>query len=308
MSRRGVLLPAYLCHSMIQPFEEAGLHPQFYPVNADLSADLAEISRRVHDDTAAVMIMHYFGFPQPADLVTAAAQAFPHLTIIDDRTHVLLNPPALLPANGIAISSPRKWGPFPDLGIVEWPEADRSPNLLDRGYDLPFAGRRIVGGLLRALYFAWPTETLRKASLASLRRADEILDRRVRVCRGSPLSRLIWSHWDRARVVQRRRANYAYLLKHWPLKEARPLFPALPDAVCPLGFPIRTAARDDLRRQLIARRIYPPVHWLRPPQVDPDQFPAAAALAAEELTLVIDQRYNLQAMDHILETLCQTHL
>lgn len=304
--RDRVLLPAYLCHSMIQPFEEAGLHVDFYPVGRDLSAEAAQIAAAVTEATAAVMLMHYFGFPQPADLAGLLLSRFPRLTIIDDRTHVLLN---RLPAPGpgvIAISSPRKWGPFPDLGLVEWPAGEpRQDHLLDRGYDYAFGFWRLVGGFLRALFFAWPVEPLRRRSLAPLRRADALLDRRVRVCKASPFSRLMWRCWDQAVTIRRRRENYQYLLNHWSLKAAEPLFNTLPEGICPLGFPIRTPARDDLRRHLIANGIYPPVHWLRPDQIDSAQFPEAALLAQEELTLVIDQRYGIEHLDHVLEVLAE---
>jgi dTDP-4-amino-4,6-dideoxygalactose transaminase len=69
-----------------------------------------------------------------------------------------------------------------------------------------------------------------------------------------------------------------------------------------LGFPIRTADRQRLRQRLIAQQIFPPVHWVRPSEVPARDFPQAAALAEEELTIPIDQRYTLQHMDHILET------
>jgi hypothetical protein len=52
---------------------------------------------------------------------------------------------------------------------------------------------------------------------------------------------------------------------------------------------------------LVANRVYPPVHWDFPKEVDLESFPESARLAKEELTLPIDQRYSLRHMDVILE-------
>ena len=101
-----------------------------------------------------------------------------------------------------------------------------------------------------------------------------------------------------------RRVNYQYLLDNWPSALIEPLFPSLPEYVCPLGFPIRTKDRDKLQAFFATKGIFLPVHWLRPREVSPDEFPDAAMLAEQELTVPIDQRYGLQHMDYILEALC----
>ncbi|MFN2185742.1 MAG: DegT/DnrJ/EryC1/StrS family aminotransferase [Anaerolineae bacterium] len=307
--RDGVLLPAYLCHSMIQPFREQGLRIGFYPVASDLSIDPADVSERIDTTTLAVLWMHYFGFGQPLDLLSPLAKDHPHVAIIDDRTHMLgtdLLAAEMRSSAAVHVYSARKWGPFPDLGLVIWPKAPAASEplsgLMDGGYDFSFVFWRFVGVVLRTLYFAFPVEPLRGQSLSSFRRAEDRLDRRVRVCQASAISRFLWHHWQWADACRIRRANFRYLLERWAATDASPLCGELPDSVCPLGFPIRTADRERLRQRLIAHQIFPPVHWLRPAQVPACDFPQAAALAEEELTIPIDQRYTWQHMDRILET------
>ena len=310
--RDGVLLPAYLCHSMIQPFLEHGLRVDFYPVADDLSINPVEVAERVDGTTLAVMLMHYFGFSQSEDLLPAIVEEHPQVAIIDDRTHMLgtdLQARELGSTLSICLYSPRKWGAFPDIGLAIWPRSlalsEALPRLLDVAYDYGFAFWRLVGVLLRSLYFALPAETLRQRSLRPLHRADGLLDRRIRVCRSSPISRFLWHHWKWDEIWRIRRDNFQYLLDNWTTTEIEPLYQELPDSVCPLGFPVRTPEREDLRRRLISRQIFPPIHWVRPAEVPAQDFPRAAALADEELTIPIDQRYTLKQMDHILEVLCQ---
>ena len=309
--RNTVLLPAYLCHSMIQPFHELGLDVRFYPVGSDLSIKPSEVLERLDHNTVAVMLMHYFGFPQAENLAAQLIEHFPHLKVIDDRTHLLLSDLAneTRPSD-IAISfySPRKWGPFPDLGLVVWP-CSTEPSmmereLVDRGYDWPFGSLRLLGLFLRSLFFAWPIETLRQVSLWSLRRADALLDRRVKIRKASPISRLLWRRWNWEPAWHARRKNYQYLLDNWNSVDITPLFSKLPALVCPLGFPVRTEKREKLKQFFITKGIFPPIHWARPHQVSPDEFPAAAILSEQELTIPLDQRYGLQHMDSILEVIC----
>jgi len=309
--RDTVLLPAYLCHSMIQPLVELGLQVRFYPVESDLSIHLPEIYHRVSDRTLAVMLMHYFGFSQSGDPAASLARWFPSVVLLEDRTHLLLSDlhtGAVPLDSAIAVYSPRKWGPFPDLGIVVWPRQSHARALRaclpDKGYDWSFGFWRLLGLVLRALFFNWPIEALHRLSLWSFHRADAILDRRVQIRQASPLSRLLWRCWDWVNVWHVRRKNYQYLLDTWPVAHMEPLFKQLPASVCPLGFAIRTAKRDSLRQYLITKGVFSPIHWRRPPQVSPEEFPEAALLAEQELTIPIDQRYGLPHMEYIIEALC----
>jgi hypothetical protein len=310
--RDTILLPSYLCHSMIQPFLELGLQVRFYPVASDLSINPAEICSRIDDRTLAVLLMNYFGFHRPGDMAALLTNRFPHVTIIDDRTHMLLSDlnMGVSPSDSAIVTySPRKWGPFPDLGIVLWPRPSSDSGLrnclLDHGYDLHFVFWRLWGMLLRTMFFAYPAEVLRRLSLRPLHKADAILDQRMQIRHASPISRWLWRSWDWVAAWNVRRENYRYLFENWPSADMRPLFGKLPESVCPLGFPIRTAERARVKRCFISRRIFPPIHWLRPPQVSPDEFHEAATLAEQELTVPIDQRYGLRHMDYILETVCR---
>ncbi len=308
--RNTVLLPAYLCHSMIQPFAELGLKIRFYPVGQDLSIKSEEISKRIDEHTLTVLLVHYFGFPQTEDVAATLKEKFPSVAVIDDRTHLLLSDlqSEYASANAVAVYSARKWGPFPDLGLVIWPNSAGNGShhqLLDNGYDFPFGSWRLLGSLLRVPFFVWPSDLLRRLSLAPFHKADAILDRRVQIRFASPFSKVLWRFWDWMSAWRTRRENYQYLLCNWPSTDLEPLFKTLPPSVCPLGFPIRTEKRDDVKQYLLSRNIFPPIHWIRPPQLSAEEFPEATTLATQELTIPIDQRYGLKHMDHILESVCQ---
>lgn len=308
--RNMVLLPAYLCDSIIQPFVEQGVQVCFYPVGSKLTVHLSEVLERVNDQTLAILLVNYFGFGQHDNLVNHLAQELPDVAVIDDRSHLLLSDlfnEVPLTDKVIRIYSARKWGAFPDLGILTWShpkDSDSSyAHFIGKGYDWAFGLYRFLGMCLRALFFAWPAKGVGHASLWFAQHGELILDHRIQVKRASPISRWLWHFWNWETAWHIRRENYQYLLDNWSSKEITPLFETLPTSVCPLGFPIRSTERDRLRSWLISQRIYPPIHWLRSCYVSPSEFPEAATLAEQELTLPIDQRYGLQHMDYILEAM-----
>lgn len=309
--RDTVLLPAYLCHSMVQPFAELGLRICFYPIARDLAITADSVRSRMDDRTLAVMVMHYFGFSQSTDLVASILKESTDVSVIDDRTHLLLSDltgKTTPSSSAISIYSPRKWGPFPDLGIITWPEEERlsqQDRRVAHGYDWRFLAWRLLGGVPRSLFFVWPKESLRRLSRLTLLKAEAVLDRRVRMRRASPISRMLWNRWDWTTAAKIRRENYSYLLKNWPSSDTQPLFEEIPDTVCPLGFAVRSPERDNLQRYFISKGIYLPVHWQRPSQVSREEFPEAADLSEHELTIPIDQRYSSRHMDYILEAISQ---
>ena len=59
--KRNILLPAYHCPSGITPAIEAGLNPVFYRIRRDLSIDFDDLRAKVDANTAAILVIHYFG-------------------------------------------------------------------------------------------------------------------------------------------------------------------------------------------------------------------------------------------------------
>lgn len=306
-TRNCVLLPSYLCHTIIQPCLELGAEVAFYPVGRDLMIDARDIARRIDRHTLAVLILDYFGFPQDPGLTQRLLVEFPDIHLIDDRTHTLLSDlanPDRSDTGAIIVYSARKWAPFPDLGIVRWPTntaEDAKDHLLDAGCDLGFFSTRFAALVMRSLFLTLPCEIFRRWSRESVQKSERLLNGRCVLGGASPLSRLLWVTWDWRESWDTRRRNFGYLLEHWPRKAGQPLYGSLSEEICPLGFPVRTSNRSSLKERLIQHQVYPPVHWLLPKQVDTREFSDAARLADEELTIPIDQRYSLADMEHIVE-------
>jgi dTDP-4-amino-4,6-dideoxygalactose transaminase len=96
----------------------------------------------------------------------------------------------------------------------------------------------------------------------------------------------------------RRRTNFQLLLETFQADPAlravaTPLFPALPSRVSPLAFPVRVRGdRDRLRARLRELGVFCPVHWDLRHEPWITAFPQSRDLAATELSIPIDQRYQ----------------
>ena len=81
-----VLVPAYHSASMVPPVRWCGATPVFYRIGPDASVDLADVAARLGPATRAMMVTHYFGFPQDM----AAIRAFCDtrgLLLLEDCAH-----------------------------------------------------------------------------------------------------------------------------------------------------------------------------------------------------------------------------
>lgn len=83
-----VLLPAYHCPALVEPFIYAGYNIVFYPQLADLSSDLAFFNSLLSHDVTHVVVVRYFGFSQNAELLMRSAHNA-GIKVIEDNAHSL---------------------------------------------------------------------------------------------------------------------------------------------------------------------------------------------------------------------------
>ncbi len=83
-----VLLPAYHCPALIEPFIYAGYKIIFYPQLADLSSDLKVFNSLLTPDITHVVVVRYFGFSQNAELLMNSAHSAGK-KVIEDNAHSL---------------------------------------------------------------------------------------------------------------------------------------------------------------------------------------------------------------------------
>lgn len=84
-----VLLPAYHCPALVEPFLWCGYEVRFYPMQPDLTVDEAVFTQLLTPDVTHCLLVSFFGFQQNTQqLITLAARA--GKVVIEDCAHGLV--------------------------------------------------------------------------------------------------------------------------------------------------------------------------------------------------------------------------
>lgn len=106
-----ILVPTYHCPTMIRPASYLGLETRFYPLAERGQADLDFIETRFRTSRVqAVLLAHYFGFPQPIRRLRELCDRY-GVILVEDCAHALF---------GVADGAPPgSWG---DYAIASLPK------------------------------------------------------------------------------------------------------------------------------------------------------------------------------------------
>ena len=289
-------LPAYLCSSVMEAVHGSGIDYSFYMVRGDLSIDVDP------RHNSAILLIHYFGWQHPSAAALRAAIDTDVMLIEDASQSSLSSWVQDIDRRSVVVTNPRKFGPVP---VGAWCSIAKRP---------PNPDAIVLQQVEEALHAAWV-----KHAYLQERGATRDLDREagfvhafreLESALGSQptplalppqfLNLLAQVDWDRA--ADTRRANWEALRRQLP-PTVNPVTPELGSDTVPLGLPVRVARRDAVRASLAQAGVLCPVHWDLPAEVDPRRFPGAVDLSGEILTLPIDQRYELQDMQTLADSL-----
>ena len=289
-----VWVPSYLCREgILEAINAAGTIPRFYEVDYDLKVRSHHWISNVGSGDLVIFI-DYFGFPYDHRLAARVKEN--GAWVLEDACQALLSSTTGAYSDFVLFNMV-KWIGVPDGAILRYPSG------LPMG-DLPLESA--------------PAEWWLKALQASVIRRefdDGILTREwFKLFREtedtmptgpyamSQLAQTVMNYSiDYACLAMKRRDNYAALLEKL---EAYAIFPQLETGVVPVGFPVRVANRDAVRKALFDRRIYPPVHW-HLDGVVPSAFEDSLRLSRNIITLPCDQRYGRDDMERMAESFLQ---
>lgn len=302
---RRVLLPSYLCYSMLSPFQRLRVRSEHYRVLSDLSVDIDDLSQKVRADMEGtlVVVANYFGFPEREDLLCALSEIRRQGgLVLYDATHSTLceRPwPRMTPAYGpnVCIMSLRKSLPVVDGAVLVWLDGTE-PAFCDGKPQLDgFCSARALAMMLKSAHVADGFGS-REDYLLLFDQAEAALDNSFSPTSAmSPVSRSILKRMDIEKISRARRRNYSRLMTELErCEEVRAVFPGLPESAVPLGFPVVVEDRDLLWKRLKSCGVHADIHWMLPPEVCDKEYPESAWLAGRILTLPCDQRYSEEEM------------
>lgn len=325
-----VLVPAYHSPSMVPPVLHLGATPEFYRVGRDAGVDLDDLARRL-PGAGALMVTHYFGFPQHMAPIRALCDRY-GVPLLEDCAHSLFGAQGGRPLGAwgdYAAASTMKFLPSYDGGCVASAHHTLSGIRL-RSAGLLFEAKAALGALehsfahgrLRAAaaVLALPQRLLqalwrwRKRSLPPARQAiapaasesDFDFDPRWLDKRSAWFSRTLLRLSSRQRLCRSRRRHYQALEQAVQgLPGCRPLYPALPEQVVPWVFPLLVDDPEPVFQRLQAAGV-PLVRFGLPLWTGAEGCADAQALARHVLGLPCHQALSEQELAAIVTALRQS--
>jgi hypothetical protein len=291
-------LPAFSCHSVSQPFGQAGFTLRYYSA-AELHGE--ENSPANPQPGETVLFIHYFGRRNLHRLAQVPAWQRAGIYVVEDAAQAALTQ-EIGTSGHYAVTSLRKFLPQPDGALIG---SCHALEFTLAEPDETFVSAKAVAKLMRGAYAA-PATFLPLNELAESR-----LDHSAIVPKQlSWLSRQLMLRTDLVSVAARRRANWRSLydaVKAGLRSSVTALIPGMSDGEAPLGVPIRVSGgrRDELRKFLAEHSAFCPIHWRLPHVPQAAVLAADHRLAGEVLTLPIDQRMNDLHIRRLIELLQQ---
>ncbi|OQA55486.1 MAG: hypothetical protein BWY45_02203 [Euryarchaeota archaeon ADurb.Bin294] len=289
-------LPAYLCHSIIQPFREMGLNIDFYNHEHPL---IQNIDENIRD--SVILIIDYFGteFFRTEKIIKFLEQGN---SVIIDTTHSILNERRrkLCHEDLYYIASLRKTFPIPDGAVIFHSHNNLE---LDLGCSINYMSM-LDAMILKRFYLERTAEPsnvlnpdLKGLFLSLYTEYEECKDKEdVHISKIPLISLMILSNLRFNTLLGRRNRNIITIYENacnneiflFDIKEIRSPF------MLPLILQ-NNEKRDNLKNLLLKNNIYPPLHW-KIQGLIPEKFGYEHQLSSKILSIPIDQRYSTEDM------------
>jgi len=307
-SRDEILLPSYHCpEGVLRPIQEEGINIKFFKIKKNLSIDINDIKNKISDNTKALFVIHYFGFPQCIEEISELCKN-EELFLIEDCAHAFLSKyhGKLLGSFGdLSIFTYRKTIPVPDGALLVSNNSSLIPTHIDKKINLIRTIYSIIetSALILANvhnYFSLITPNILIGGLSYTGR--KLIKIYSKPTNPSHIFESLVHKFDLEKIISIKRENFKYLLKNLTIKDIKPLYTELPDGVCPLWFPILVENRDLVRKKLKKNEIFTPIFWKLPKEVDKREFQDSWGVSNKILSIPLGSLHeiNIQYIIKIL--------
>ena len=288
-----VWLPDWLCHTMVDAVEKAGLEYCFYELDADIKASIEALDKSGFKDGEAVLMINYFGLQDLIGITKSIKDAYSNAVVIEDDVQAFwVFSEKENPFADYCFTSLRKALPVSDGGLVK----TKRPMLRATGENT-FAPLKIKAGAMK--YHRGEEGINDEDYLKLFKEGDKLIPENYDSVMSLDSQRLFaGTELDWAK--KQRQANAAQLVAGLEEIGIKPMIPVSADSV-PLFVPIYLENRDEVRRRMFQHEVYCPVHW----PLDGMPVKRGADMAAHELSLIVDQRYKEINMSFIVNLLKQ---
>lgn len=283
-----VLLPDYLCGSMLLPVKALELEYGFYPIDEVLELE-EQTFTALYKPNTIVLVINYYGLKDLTKQVSFIRSLDKDAIIIEDDVQAYFEFKKPLGDVDFKFTSLRKTFAVPDGGLVK--TKHQLPVI-----EIPntFGQYKAAGALLKSFREGNFTDQI---YLELFEKGESIVDRELE-CGMSQIAEKLFGSLDEERVKVRRLNNAQYLIEQLEKIGIEPMLPLI-DGHVPLFVPIILQNRNEVRKRLFQHEVYCPVHW----PLEGMPIGRGSDMADHELSLIVDQRYSIRDMNEIINLL-----
>lgn len=303
-TNKRILLPAYTCKTVIDPFLHSGWECYYYKIDRNLRINRQHIISQAQKIKPAMVLTHpYYGMSlkqTEIETLNYIKTIFNECIFVEDITQCILTTerPYLF---DYFVGSIRKWCNIPDGGFIEPPICHKYEELPE---NTSFIWKQTDAMFLRGMYFSTGDELVKQISLRLYKDAVDCISHSIEPHRMSCLSKNLLSKFDLKESEQRRKQNYTHLY-NCLLKNStiQPICGNIENVdTASLYFPIYVHNRETIQQKLAKEHIYAPILW--PIAYDNVLIDDDVIYIYNHILLIpIDQRYGIDDMDKILKIL-----
>ena len=283
-----ILLPDYLCDTILVPIRKLDFEYTFFSLNDRLELEKDKF-KEVYKKDVAVLLINYYGLQDLTKQISIIRNIDADAIIIEDNVQAYYEFKKPLGDVDFKFTSLRKTFAVPDGGLVK------------TKYQLPKVEKPNTFGQYKAaaalLKFVREGNFNDQIYLEMFEKGESLIDSELG-CGMSQIAVKLYDALEEERVKIRRLNNAQYLIGQLDRIGLKPLLP-LNEGCVPLFIPIYLENRDEVRRRMFQHEVFCPIHW----PLDGMNVKQGANMAAHELSLIVDQRYTEEDMDLIVTLL-----
>ena len=292
-----ILIPSYLCPTILYNFEELGVKYKIYQINSDLSIDLEDVYNKIHkNNIKAMFFINYFGFyHNKKTLLCLGKLKNQGIILIEDSVQMLWFKKEDFIGDYV-FNSYRKFLPID--GAIILCKKIKNYDFIDDKYNSIIKIARYKKTLFNKFKIGNETEFLNLYE-----KAEQEYYKRKKIIGMDNESKKLLSMIDYNFILKKRLENYCYLYDR--LKENNKIKILYSKYSitnnCILGMPILIENRDSIRKKLREFNIYCPVHWNLSNEKWINEYDNSKDLSERILTIPISERNTIDDMERIVK-------
>jgi dTDP-4-amino-4,6-dideoxygalactose transaminase len=287
-----ILLPSYLCPTIIESVKKTKTAYSFYKVDRALNIDIDDLKNKLNEDITGVFIVDYFGFGYRTKEIELFEKISKRkIILIEDKVQGFFSKHPLI--GDFVFNSFRKFLPA-DGSVILF--NNKLENALPLNMFTNYLYFKTVGQFFRYLNYN-TVFNFEKLSLRYLKKSEGLYNHQ-QISQISQFSKYIIQRYNFEHIQKERIKNYRFLVEN--LGHVA-LFNKTKKTNVPLGFPILLNNRDYVRKELMKSAFFCPIHWDFSQTPELRQFYESYEISKKILTIPINENVSISILKKMIK-------